>query len=151
MKQLIHILSILLVGTILAAGCTSNQDEELKTTFYDSSRSMVIVLESVGRDASSLDFAGLMQSGRALETESKIWYDKISAINDISPEWRPVRTHYLNALNHFSNAGRKASDASLAFQQGDYSSSITLMEQASADMISGNRYLDEAMAAIPKN
>ena len=151
MKRILTLFLLLMVGAVLVAGCTSsNQDEELRSTMYESGQAMSVVLENAGCDASNLDYAGIIQSGRALKTESNIWYDKISAINDISPEWQSVKSNYLKALRYFGDAGEELSQSGQAFQRGDFTASLAYINDASADLDSGSRYMDEAVGAIPK-
>ncbi|HOO91424.1 MAG: hypothetical protein PHH09_04210 [Methanoregulaceae archaeon] len=143
--------AILCVACLLMAGCTSsNQDEELRETIKDSLSAIQLKMSDLGQDATNLNYAGLIRSGSALETESQIWYNKISAINDISSDWQPVKTNYLKALDYFGTAGKQASDASLAFQRGDNTAAIQYLEEATINIDKGGRYLDEATAAIPQ-
>ncbi len=145
-------LAILILSLVLifSAGCTSNQDEELRSTIQDSLTPMQNALSEVSRDTLNHDYAATVLSGRALETESEIWYHRISNIDDISSEWQPVKMNYLRALDYFRMSGQKISNAGLSFQKGDLTSAITYAEGATADLDSGSRYFDEAMAAIPK-
>lgn len=150
MKRAIALLILLMLSAVLVAGCTSNQDAELKKTIQESLTPMQGALQTVGRDSSNLDYAAVVQSGKALETESEIWYNRVSAINDLSPEWQTVKTNYLRALDYYQISGQKISAAGAAFQKGDLATSLAYTQEATANLESGSRYMDETLAAIPK-
>lgn len=137
-------------STLTTPVANLNQNEKLKSALIDASSEVTAALQQTTRDATNKDYAALIQSGRALETEAEIWYNKISAIDDISPEWQTVKMNELKALDYYRLSGQKISKAGLAYQMGDYTAVIAYTQDASADMESGTRYTEEATSAIPK-
>jgi len=128
----------------------SNHDEELRSALGKSSTEVAAAVLQTSRDATNNDYAALIQSGKALEIEAEIWYNRINVIDDISPEWQSVKMNQLKALDYYRLSGQKISKAGLAYQIGDYTAAIAYTQDASADMQSGTRYTEEATSAIPK-
>lgn len=141
---------LICVTSLFIGGCTSlNQDEELRSAITDSTSAIMLKLEDIAQGDPDIDLEWI-QRGTALETESQIWYDKISAIDDISPEWHQAKINQLKALEYFGTGGKQISDAARAHQRGDYSISEQYLEEAAISLTKATRYIEETKTAIPE-
>jgi len=135
-RFLLLVLGLCIFGSLCVGVATANDDVLFINTILQSAPILTDDLESISDSASTYDFDSLQSAGLDLSRHSLKYSNKIEPMV-VSSKLQNIKSTYLEALDHFSNAGINFNNAIEEANNGNANRAITILNKGTSEMITG--------------